>query len=243
MVSGRVVATTTNSGSPGFGSMMGYLMMPEMAPDGFVDDLVVGDGGLELAVPVDQAVAAVNEAVGEQAEEGLPDGPGADGVHGEALPLPIAGAAHALLLADDAGLVLVLPGPDPGDEGFPAEVAAGFALELEQPFFDDRLGGDAGVVGSRHPQGVVPGHPVPADEEVLHDVVHGVAHMKGPGDIGQGHHDDVAAGPSVGDGGESVGLEPAFGDPALVLGRLVEFRDLIRHGRVLQGRSRPLFLP
>jgi hypothetical protein len=37
---------------------------------------------------------------------------------------------------------------------------AALAFFLEQPPLDDRLGGDAGVVGAGHPQGVVALHPL-----------------------------------------------------------------------------------
>ena len=40
------------------------------------------------------------------------------------------------------------------DERLAAEVVAGLLLFLEQPLLDDRLGGDAGVVGAGHPEGV-----------------------------------------------------------------------------------------
>jgi len=76
---------------------------------------------------------------------------------------------------------------------------------------------------------------VPADEEVLHDVVHGVAHMQGPGDVGQGHHDDIARGSPIGDRGEGVRGCPFFIDPLFVLGGLVQFRDFLGHEFVLGG--------
>ena len=108
------------------------------------------------------------------------DGPRADRVEGEPGPVPVARAAHQPELAEDALLVLVLPGPDPLDEGLAAEVVAGLLLLLEQPLLDDRLGGDAGVVGAGHPEGVVPLHPPPADQDVLERVVQGVAQVQAP---------------------------------------------------------------
>ena len=80
-----------------------------------------------------------------------------------------------------------------------------------------------------HPERVVPHHPVPADEQVLHDVVHGVAHVQGAGDVGQRHHDDVAVRAVVRDGGEGVGGEPPLIDVRFVLLRFVELRDLVGH--------------
>ena len=45
----------------------------------------------------------------------------------------------------------------------PAEVVPGFLLLLADAAFDHGLGGDAGVVGAGHPEGVVALHPPPAD--------------------------------------------------------------------------------
>ena len=44
----------------------------------FVIHLVVGDGGLKMRVPVDQALAADDEAVFEKFEKRVADGAGAD---------------------------------------------------------------------------------------------------------------------------------------------------------------------
>ena len=51
---------------------------PELALDLLVVDLVVGDGGAQVGVPVDQPLAAVDLVVLEEPEERLADGPGAD---------------------------------------------------------------------------------------------------------------------------------------------------------------------
>ena len=88
-------------------------------------------------------------------------------IEGEPGPLPVAGTAHQPELAQDPLLVFVFPGPDALDQCLAAEVVAGFLLFFEQPLLDDGLGGDAGVVGARHPEDVVTLHPPPADQDVL----------------------------------------------------------------------------
>ena len=162
-----------------------------MAGDVLGVDLVVGDGGAELGVPVDEAFAAEDLAGLEEAEEGLADSAGADVVEGEAGALPVARAAHELELLQDAGFVLVLPGPDALDEGLAADVVAGLLFFFEEPLLDDGLGGDAGVVGAGHPEGVVALHPAPADQDVLERVVEGVAEVEGAGDVRRGDDDAV----------------------------------------------------
>jgi len=182
-----------------------------------------------MAVPVDQPEAAVDQAVPKQAEEGLTNSPCAHSVHGEAGPLPVAGAAHLMELLDDALLILVLPGPDPLHQSLPPYVVAGLAFQLEKAFLHHRLSGDPGMVGPGHPQAVQPLHAVPASEEVLHGVVHSVSHVQGAGDIGQRHHDDICFRAFVGDGGKGVRLDPASVDVVLVLFELVMLRYLFGH--------------
>jgi len=80
---------------------------------------------------------------------------------------------------------------------------------------DHVLGGDAGVVGARHPEDVVALHALPAAEDVLQGVVEGVSHVQGAGDV-RGRNDD-AVGFLVGGGGSAeVALALPFGIPSLL---------------------------
>ena len=186
----------------------GVLDRPEMARDLLVVDLVVGDGGAELGVPVDQPLAAKDLAGLEQVEERAADGARADLVEREPGPVPVARAAHQPELAQDPLLVLVLPGPDPLDQRLAAEVVAGLLLLLEQPLLDDGLGGDAGVVGAGHPEGVVALHPPPADQDVLERVIQRVAQVQGAGHVRRRDHDAVGR-PVAG----RIGVEVALARP------------------------------
>ncbi len=199
----------------------GVLDGPEVALDFFVVDLVVGDGGAELGVPVDEALASENLAGLEEVEEGAADGLRADVVEGEAGAGPVARAAHELELAEDAGFVLVFPGPDAFDEGVSAEVVAVLLFFLEDAALDDSLGGDAGVVGAGHPEGVVTLHPSPAGEDVLKGVVERVAEVEGAGDVGRGDDDGEGGLFTFGMGGEVAAIEPESVPPALGFVRVV----------------------
>ncbi len=183
-----------------------------LAFDGFVVDFVVGDGGLELGVPVDEAFAAEDETVFEHFEEGFADGFGTDVVEGEAGAVPVAACANGLELREDARAELFFPFPDAADEFFAAEVVAGFFFFFEDGFFDDGLGGDAGVVDAGHPQCVVAFHAVVAGEDVLDGAVDGVAEVEGAGDVGRGDDDAEFIGARVGDGVEGFGVEPFLVD-------------------------------
>ena len=187
----------------------GIAQMPEMSLNAFIHNLVIRDCRLQVAVPVDQARPTENQAVPEKTKKGPLDGPGTDGVHGKALAVPVARTAHSLLLADDAGLVLLFPVPDTFDQGLAANIMPRFAFQLEQTLFHNGLRGDTGVIRPRHPQRVLSQHAVPARQHILHDVVHGVSHVQRTGDIRQRHHDHIALLVVVRGGGKRFGLGPA----------------------------------
>ena len=169
----------------------GILDRPEMPLDVLVIDLVIGDGRVQVRVPVDQSLPAIDLVRLEQPEKRHADSSGADRVEREPGPLPVARTAQQPQLAQDPLLVLVLPGPDPSDERVAAEVVAGLLFLLEQPPFDHRLRGDARVVGAGHPEGVVPLHPTPTDQDVLQRIVQRVPQVQRPGDIRWRDHDRV----------------------------------------------------
>ena len=166
----------------------------------------VGNGGLEHGVPVDQALAAVDQAFFEQAHEGFDDGLAGAFVHGEGFAAPVAGGAHAAHLPGDGVAGVLLPLPDLLDELVAAEGITGFALAFEREVArDDHLGGDAGVVGADLPEGV---------ERVHEGVLERMAHVQGAGDVRGRQHDGVglalAAGPEAAAGlpmGVPLGFE------------------------------------
>ncbi len=89
---------------------------PEAAFNSLVIHFVIRDGGLQLRVPVDQPLAAENQAGAEKVEKRLPHGPSADGIEREASSRPIAATAQLAQLPQDSGLILVLPLPDALDQ-------------------------------------------------------------------------------------------------------------------------------
>lgn len=61
---------------------------------------------------------------------------------------------------------LILPFPDILDEFLPAQIVASQTPLSHQLFLHHHLGGDAGVVTARVPQGGLPTHPVPVDRKI-----------------------------------------------------------------------------
>ncbi|KFB72022.1 MAG: hypothetical protein AW09_002797 [Candidatus Accumulibacter phosphatis] len=86
--------------------------VPEMAWFLFLHHLEVGDRGLQYRVPVDQALAAVDQALAVEADEGFGDRPRKAGVHREALAAPVRRGAEAAHLAGDGVAGELFPLPD-----------------------------------------------------------------------------------------------------------------------------------
>ena len=72
----------------------------------------VGHGRQQLGIPVDQALAAVDQALFMQAHEGLDHAARHALVHGEVLARPVGGRAQAADLSGDRAAGLFLPFPD-----------------------------------------------------------------------------------------------------------------------------------
>ena len=189
--------------------------------------LEIRDGRVAAGAPVDDVIALVDEPVAPEPDEDLPDGPGKPLVHGEAFPLPVAGAAKPLELVQDDAAVLFLPHPDALDEFLAAQVVPGLPF-AGQFLLDDVLRGDPRVVHPGHPEGVVALHAAKAGHDVLKGVVQGVPHVEHPRDIGG--RDDDAEGLAVTGvlGMEVIVLEPELVPLRLHILRLVSLGQCIQ---------------
>ena len=181
----------------------------EVAVMGVVLHFEVGQGRLAAGAPVDDVVALVDQALVIEAHEDLAHRFGEASVHGEALPAPVAGAAQALELGDDLPAGFGLPLPDPLDKGVPAQGVAVLAFRGQLPFHHV-LGGDAGMVGAGHPEGVEAVHALEPDQDILQGIVEGVAHMQDAGDVGRRDDDAKAGLGAIGLGMEKPLLFPVF---------------------------------
>ena len=202
--------------------------MPELAVLVLGLDLLVGERGHEGGTPVDQALAAIDEPLLEELDEGRPHRVRKPFIHREALVLPVAAGAEAAELLDDAPAVLLLPLPGALDEGVATELVLGLAL-LGQRLLDHALRSDAGVVGAGHPQGLVATHAVEAHLHVLQGVVEGVPHVQDTGDVGRRDDDDEAAVP-LGHGAKRPLLGPTLRPAGLDVRCLVPRREFGAHG-------------
>ena len=170
----------------------------------------VGDRGLQHRVPVDQALAAIDQALFVQAHEGFDDGLAGHRVHGEHAARPVAAGAEAAHLPLDGVAGMLLPLPHFLDELVAAQRVAGLAFTGDgEVAAHHHLGGDAGVVGAHLPQRAIAAHAVVADQRVLQGVLERMAHVQGAGDVRRRQQDGV---------GRAVALrgERAAGFPLLV---------------------------
>ena len=166
--------------------------VPQMALLVLILGLVVRDGGGAVGAPVDDALAAVDQAVVVPVAEHLAHGLGVVLVHGEALVVEVDGAAHALDLLDDDAAVLVGPVPTGVDKLIAANLQAADALALEL-LVDLSLRGNTGVVGAQHPARGLAAHASHTDDGVLDGVVGSVAHVELAGHVGRRNGDGAVA--------------------------------------------------
>ncbi len=166
--------------------------VPQVALLVLVLGLVVRDGGGAVGAPVDDTLAAINQAVVVPVAEHLAHGLGIVLVHGEALVVEVDGAAHALDLLDDDTAVLVGPIPAGVDKLVATDLQAADALALEL-LVDLGLRGDTGVVGAEHPARGLAAHAGHTDDGVLDGVIGGVTHVELAGHVGRRNGDGAVA--------------------------------------------------
>ena len=156
--------------------------LPDLSLFLVVLDLEVGNRRAERRVPVDEALAAIDEAVVEQPHERFQHRGGKTRVHRETLARPVARSAEPSHLVRDRRAGSFLPRPHSLRELLPAQVAARLALRF-QLLLDDDLRRDPRVVGAELPQRVVAQHPVVADQHVHQRLLERVAHVQRARDV------------------------------------------------------------
>ncbi len=203
--------------------------MPEMALGLVALHLEIGDRRVQLRVPVDQPLVAVDQPVLVELDEHLADGGGEPLVHGEALAAPVRRGAERAQLAHDGAAGFRFPLPDALDEFLAPELVSARLLELELALHD-HLRGDAGVIGAGLPERIAAAHALVADQDVLQSEGERVPHVQAARHVGRRHHDGV---------GHRGGIRMALEGARLLPGR-IEFRlhlggikCLVQHRRAL----------
>mmetsp|Transcript_30127 Transcript_30127/g.76110 ORF Transcript_30127/g.76110 Transcript_30127/m.76110 type:complete len:345 (-) Transcript_30127:337-1371(-) len=180
------------------------------AMDFLVVNLQVRKGSAEMRAPIHKAIVSVNQALIMEANEGLHHRPVQHRVHGEPLTRPIGAGGNLVQLVLDAIAVLLLPCPHTLKELLAAKIMTSQLLVLVQEALHHALGGDTSMVGTRHPQGHIAAHPVPARKRILDGSSERVPNVKGSCDVGRGDDHDKTLGLSGALGGFSVRCEESF---------------------------------
>ena len=154
--------------------------------------LNIGEHRLAARAPVDDVVALVDQPFLPEAHEDLAHRPREAGVHGEALPRPIARGPQPPELADDGAAGFFLPLPDARRERLAPEVFLCLALQREL-LLDLDLGGDPRVVRAGNPERIEAIHALVADQNVLEGIVERMPPVQRAGDIRGRDHDRVRA--------------------------------------------------
>ena len=215
------------TGGSQFQHFAGFLdrvqQMPEIAVHFLMLDLGIGDGGVAVGAPVDQTVATVDLALFIQTDKNFLDGIGAAFVHGEAFPVPVTAGAKLLQLLHNSVAELVFPFPGTLQETVTADHILGQTF-LGHGFHNLCFGSNGSVVSAGNPQSCITLHTLGADQDILHGVVHGVAHVELAGDIGGRHYDGEGLLVLIALGVEIASVLPHLVDSGFYLLRVVDFR-------------------
>ncbi len=196
--------------------------MPQLAAHLALLDFQVRDRGVQLGVPVDQALVLVQQLRLVQIDEYLAHRRADAVVEREAFARPIGRGAQAAKLARDSTTRFRLPFPYLLQEFLAPELLARDALFGELAF-DHHLRGDARVVGAGLPQRVAPAHAPIADQHVLQGKGQGMPGMQAAGHVRRRHHDRVGLAVRGDVAGERARLLPGRVVPGLDFGRFVGF--------------------
>ena len=140
----------------------------------FIFHFQIADRALAAGTPVHQPLAAIDQAFLVEANKSFQHRRAQAIVQRKAFPSPVTGDAHAFLLRGDAAMIFRFPTPHLFDKTLAAQIMPGDALFVQHAFHYI-LGGDAGVIRSRHPERGAAAHPVVADQHVLDAAGDGVA--------------------------------------------------------------------
>ena len=212
----------------------GILDVPEMARLLLVLHFRVGNRGVAHRAPVDDPASLVDPPFLMHLDEDFRDGFVATLIHCEALAVPVAGRTQLFELVDDPAAVLLAPVPAVLEEFLAAQVLLADALLLEVvDNLDFRRNGS--VVRSGLPEGVVALHALPADQDILHGIVQGVAHVKLTCDIRRRDHDREGRLAVIHLGVEVLLFLPVFIDPVLNSLRIISLGEHLSHFCSLLG--------
>ena len=166
--------------------------VPEVARIGFVKHFVVADGRLQIRVPVDQPLAAIDQPLLEQTERtyaaprGHTVGSSVNRVRCQSQLQPSCSSWPRIRASYSFFHFQMRSTSAARPRSCRAEL-----FFFQQPPLDHGLRGDAGMIGARHPQRVVALHPPPADENILQRVVQRMPQVQRAGHVRRRNDDRI----------------------------------------------------
>ena len=133
----------------------------------------VTDNRVAVRAPIRHVGIAIDESLIVEFDKSGADGFRQTFIECKTLAFPITGAPEFLELRNDIPGGFIFPLPHTFDEFFTSEFgsAGAFFGELS---LHNKFGDNTGVVGPRHPEGVITLHASPSDEAILERIVEGV---------------------------------------------------------------------
>ncbi len=193
-------------------------------------DLVIGQRGLELRVPVHDAIPALDDLVINHHLENRVHRAVPVFIQGVPLPRPIAARSHLADLLIDAFARLRGELHHALQKLLASEFLAGIIHPLfDEQLFDFHLRGNGRMVRARHPERFLPAHAMEANEQVLNREHGRMPHVQCPRPVRRRHHDAVRLLPLPGElvRIERTGSLPILVDLVLNRGGVVRFWQFV----------------
>ncbi len=195
--------------------------MPQLAVLLLALHLEVRQRRQQHRIPVDEPLAAIDEALVVQFHEHLGDGARQIRIHREALARPIDRGAEPAHLRADGAAGMCLPLPHAYHEGLAPEAQAIGAFRFELALHH-HLRRDARMIGAGLPQGPLAAHAVIARQHIHQRVLEGVPHVQRTRHVRR-RNDDAVGRPTGVTRRKPAVRFPVCVDPPLDIGRRVDF--------------------
>ena len=148
----------------------------------------VRDRCLAFRAPVDDLFTTVDITFFIQSYECFQNSIGAAFVHCKTNTIPVTGAAQFAQLIQDDTAVFFFPCPCSFQEAFTAYVV--LCQAFGSHFLNNlQFCGNGCMVDTGYPQCIVASHSLPSDQDILHCVIQGMAHVQLTCDVRRGHYD------------------------------------------------------
>ena len=213
---------------------------PKVAVGFLAFNFQIRNGALQLRIPIDKPIAAVDEPLLIKRDEAFDNDLGELVIHRKVKAIPVDAVAHAAHLLENCAARVLLPLPDLFVKGFAADVSAVNALGFELAFNHD-LRRDACMVRAGEPHRVVARHAVVARERIHHRLIEGVAHVQDARDVGRRQLDGKARFLGIEPGAEIAALFPGWVPAGFDLSRFKAFGKfglVVRHLEVSKVERR-----